>query len=157
MNTNELRCILSRDPKIRHQLVDVFAMDEFKNFVFKNKFLVNGVYIINDQVSTQSGNHWILIHVTDKEINFVDSFANPPYFYKVENELQGNRVLNKVTNRLQSYFSDVCGEYAIFFSYHLCRGKHLHNLTKYFTTKYCENDEKVKYFVHKLYPGHNRI
>ena len=136
--------------------MNVFALEEFKRFISENN-LINGVFVVNDQASTKVGNHWFLIHVTDKEINFVDSFANTPEFYKVENELQGNLILNKVNSRLQSYFSDVCGEYVIFFSYHLCRGKQLRSLTKYFTKKYIENDEKGRRFVHKCFPGHNRI
>ena len=44
MNTNELRCVLTRDVKIKDRLVDVFALDQFKMFVEKNTF-IDGVYV----------------------------------------------------------------------------------------------------------------
>ena len=44
MNTNELRCVLTRDVKIKDRLVDVFVLDQFKMFVEKNTF-IDGVYV----------------------------------------------------------------------------------------------------------------
>ena len=110
MNTNELRCILTRDEKIRTQLIDVFALDEFKKFVKKNR-LINGIYVCNDQIAEKSGNHWFLIYVTDANVNFIDSFAKDPKFYKIHRELNTRKKLNKLDYPLQSLLSDVCGEF----------------------------------------------
>ena len=122
MNTNELRCALTRDRKIRERFIDVFALDEFKRFVARNT-LLHGIYVCNDEVAEKSGNHWFLIYVEKDFINFVDSFARPPSFYHLTNELYAlNKKLNVINRRVQSLLSDVCGEYSIFFSYHLCRG-----------------------------------
>ena len=108
MNTSELRCILARDEKIKIQLIDFFALDEFKKFLKKNT-LTNGIYVCNDQIAEKPGNHWFLIYVTDFSVNFVDSFAKDPKFYKIYGELNRKKKLNKLDYPLQSLLSEVCG------------------------------------------------
>ena len=156
MNTNELRCILTRDPKTRQQLVDVFALDEFKQYV-KRIGLFNGIYVCNDQVAEKAGNHWFLIYVEDNIVNFVDSFAKEPSFYGISTELE-TKVIKVLPFQLQSFFSDVCGEYTLFFSYHLCRNYKLEQIYRLFSkTNVFKNDERVQNFVHRKFPGHKRI
>ena len=116
MNTNEIRNILTRDPRTRERLIDVFALDEFKDFVRKNG-LINGIYVCNDQVAEKPGNHWFLIYVESNLINFIDSFAKHFSFYKIDKELSMKPV-KMLPFQLQSYLSEVCGHYTIFFSYH---------------------------------------
>ena len=65
MNTNEIRCILTRDKKTREQLINVFALDEFKQYVKENG-LFNGIYICNDQAAEKAGNHWFLVYSDEK-------------------------------------------------------------------------------------------
>jgi len=60
-----------------------------------------------------------------------------------------NKKINNVPFRLQDYFSDVCGEFTIFFAYHLCRKKRLDEIMKYFTRSHTDNDAKVRHFVRK--------
>ena len=157
MNTNELRCMLTRDKKTKEKFIDVFALDQFKLFVKKNS-LLPGLYIINDETSKENGNHWLLIfHDSNNILVFVDSFSNDYKFYTIVKELHTlNKKIEEVPFRLQDYFSDVCGEYTIFFAYHLCRGKRLKDIMKYFTHSHIDNDAKVRYFVHKKFPGHKR-
>jgi len=156
MNTNELRCILTRDSKIQEQLKNVFALDQFKDYVKENT-LVNGIYVCNDEILDKPGNHWFLIHVDKFSVNFVDSFAKEPSYYSIQDEVKSTKRFNNVPFQLQSFFSDVCGEYAIFFSYHLSRSKTLEEIVKYFSKSVrVWNDECVRNFVHKLFPGHTR-
>ena len=155
MNTNELRCMLTRDKKTKEMFIDVFAIDQFKRFVKKNS-LVQGLYLINDENSKENGNHWFLIFHDKNILVFVDSFANNYKYYGLEKEVYNVNKIEEVPFRLQDYFSDVCGEYTIFFAYHLCRGKRLQNIIKYFTHTHHDNDEKIRYFVPKKFPGHKR-
>lgn len=157
MNTNELRCILTRDPRMREKLIDVFAIDQFKQFVKKNT-LMDGVYVCNDQISEMPGNHWFLIYVDKRNVNFIDSFAQDPKFYSIQSEIKSNKSIKKIDFQLQSIFSDVCGEYTVFFSYHLCRGKSLEQILEYFSRSNQQaNDECVRNFIYKLFPGHKRL
>ena len=87
MNTNELRCMLTRVKKTKEKFIDVFALDQFKLFVKKN-WLLPGLYIINDETSKENGNLWLLIFHDSNNISvFVDSFANDYKFYRIEKEL----------------------------------------------------------------------
>ena len=115
--------------------------------------LIDGLYICNDQISEKAGNHWFLIYSNQNDIYFVDSFAKPVEFYNLETFLRPSQVLQ---TRLQSYLSDVCGEYTLFFSYHLSRGKRLVDILKFFTSEYIQNDMLVKNFIHMKFLGHKR-
>ena len=57
MNSNELRCVLSRDIKIKHNFVDVFAFDEFTEYVKRNKVIEDdSVFIVNSETSKRVSN-----------------------------------------------------------------------------------------------------
>ena len=58
--------------------------------------------------------------------------------------------------QLQSYFSNLCGEYCIFFVFTLCRNKSLEYILKFFSSDLSQNDQSVKYFINKTFPGHER-
>lgn len=157
MNTNKLRYVMTRDSRIREKLIDVFALDQFKEFVKKNK-LVEGLYVCNDQIMKMTGNHWFIIYVEKNLVNFIDSFAKDPSYCNVKNEINMKTEILKVPFQLQSIFSDVCGEFAIYFAFHLCRKKPLNEiLMKFSKTNHKINDECVRKFVHKTFPGHTRL
>ena len=156
MNTNELRSILTQDPRTRQQLIDVFALDEFKEYV-RNNGLINGIYICNDQISENPGNHWFLIYVESDVINFVDSFAKHFTFYKIDKELS-QKPVKILPFQLQSYFTEVCGHYAIFFSYHLSRNKRLETIYQPFSrSNLLQNDEKVFNFLIQTFSAYHLI
>ena len=80
MNSNELRFVLSRDPKIHN--VDVFAFDKFTEYVKDDS-----VFIVNGETSKKSGEHWLLAYVNENLVCFIDSFGKHPTFYSLENTL----------------------------------------------------------------------
>ena len=148
MNTNQLRCILRRDRRIDQQFIDVFALNQFKEFVKQNG-LIHGIYVVNDDPITKEGNHWFLVHVEKDCINFVDSFAMDPSFYNVEKELT-SKMIRMIPFQLQNYLSDVCGYYCIYFSYFLTRNFSLGKIVNMFSsTNRVQNDRKVYQFVMK--------
>ena len=159
MNSNELRCVLSRDKKINKSFIDVFAMDEFKEYSKRNKTISdNSVFVVNSETSMNSGEHWLLIYVKRKLVYFIDSFRKDPKFYKLENILYQIRNKIEFLNQIQllSSFSNICGEYCIFFSFNLCRDKSLREILNYFSYDFFRNDESVKSFMRKTFPGHER-
>ena len=80
----------------------------------------------------------------------VDSFARGSDFYKITGEL--NSASNEVPFQFQHFFSDVCGEYVIYFSYNLCRKKTLEGyyVLSRFSFNCKDNDNKVAYQRAKL-------
>jgi hypothetical protein len=105
---------------------------------------VDGIYVCNDQVSEKPGNHWFLIYNKNNVVNFIDSFAKDPSFYGLKFFSSKTK---KFAFQLQSYFSDVCGEYTVFCSYMLCRRNSLQDISNFFSrTNLTSNDESVKKF-----------
>ena len=157
MNSNQIRCMLSNDKKTRQNFIDVMALDEFKNFVKKNT-LMKGLYVVNSDDSRSPGEHWFLIFYDDDYLAFVDSFANSSNYYNIEKELNtaNDCKIDSLPFQLQDTISDVCGEYVIYFSYNLCRNKTLQDILSRFNFNCKENDNKVKHFVNKHFPGHDR-
>lgn len=151
MNTNSIRCILTHDPKTREKLIDVFALDEFKDYVDRNG-LGKGLYVCNDQTSRQPGNHWFLIYHNNGKVTFMDSFAMDPSYYHVEKELSIYSTIEKLPFPLQSISSDVCGEFVIFFSCQLEKGKSWNSIVKFFSRiDLVQNCEKVFMFVNRTF------
>ena len=159
MNTNELRCILTKDPKTRLFLRDVFALDHFKSFVFKHS-LIEGLYIINDETSVEDGNHWILVYVDKESVVFMDSFAKSPKHYSIKKEIEDNPYKSIITSpfQIQSYFSNVCGGYVVYFSLQLCRQKKLDQIYKQLSiTDFEKNDQMIRHFIYEYFPGHYNL
>ena len=156
MNTEQLLCVLSSIPSMKVYDINVFALDQFKEAKLENM----GIYICNNQPSTMEGGHWFLIVIQNDNLYFIDSFARKPSYYKIEKKLKNlkeNRILSSLKDPLQSNVSNLCGEYCLFFSYHLSRKMHLEDiLNKYFTNDFVKNDQKVQRFVWKIFPGHER-
>ena len=89
-------------------------------------------------------------------MNFVDSLANHFMFYKIGKELSLKPV-KMLPFQLQSYFTEVWGQYTVFFSYHLSRNKKLETIYKPLSNNnFLQNDEKVYNFVNALFPGYRK-
>ena len=169
MNTNELRCMLTKDPVTRAYLRNVYALDQFEEFVRENS-LIEGLYVINDQPIHKLGRHWLLVLVEseNKKIVFFDSFGRPPDYYNLLRLLIQSKTntkrrkavsgieLNSI--QLQSLYSNVCGGYVVFFATQLCRGEMLKDIVKRFDkTNFQKNDEMIIHFIRKYFPGHGNF
>ena len=154
MNTQQLRCAMDSDPALRSFSREVFAKDQFIKAMLEDK----GAYICNDQPSTEKGNHWFLIYIEPTKIYFIDSFARKPNYYGIDWKLKTlKKPIYQLKNILQNPFSTVCGKYCLFFIYHLCRNYSLEYIVNnYFSNDCVLNDENVKDFVWRKYPGHER-
>ena len=160
MNSHKLRCVLSHDPVIKKNFVGVFVMDEFKENVKQNVPIEdNSLFIVNSENYTKSGEHWLLLYVKHKQVYFVDSFGKDPKLYKFVNTFYEIRnkieFLNQI--QLQSSFSSLCGEYCVFFAFNLCHKKSLREVLSNFSMiDFSRNDESIKIFMNKTFPGHER-
>ena len=153
MNTKQLQCALDSDPAMKDYSRNVFALDQFHRVNLSDK----GIFECNDQPSKKSGNHWFLIFIDPEKIYFVDSFANEPKYYHVDEKLRTlKKPIFRFSKMLQSPFSTLCGEYCIFFAYHLSRNFNLEYVIRFFTNDCVQNDQNVKDFIWRKFPGHER-
>ena len=98
-----------------------------------------------------------LIFIDPEKIYFVDSFANEPKYYHVDEKLRTlKKPIFRFSKMLQSPFSTLCGEYCIFFAYHLFRNFNLEYVIRFFTNDCVRNDQNVKDFTWRKFLGHER-
>ena len=157
MNTNEFHKILDIDPVMKRcEKRNVYALDEFlADDRINNEYY--SISICNEQPSNMNGSHWFLIFCQGEELFFLDSLSRSPKFYDIENKLKKMRTTYvSLDYALQSPFSTVCGEYCIFFSYHLSRNKDLKEILKYFSYDREKNDELVAHFNAKKFPNYRK-
>ena len=158
MNTNELRCMLTKDPMTRQNLRDVFAIDHFKDFVAENS-LLNGIYVVNTEESYKSGSHWLLVYVTDDKVVFVDTFSRSPDYFNLSKELfSSKKPVKTLKKQIQSFTSDICGGYVVYFSVRFCRGDNLDKIVKDFCANdLSKNDFLIANFIYNYFPGHYKF
>jgi hypothetical protein len=151
MKTDEiygyLNCFL--DDNCTFSVIPCDFLSKFRNIRYPLYLVVN-----NDE-STKPGSHWLTLYQQSEEspLVFIDSYGRSIDAYnKAIGEFaerqktslyEGDRVL-------QSIYSDVCGQYAIFFLYKLFKEKGcIGNLYKGFSYDTNRNDRIVENFVNK--------
>ena len=133
---------------MRSQYQGIYAKDTLP------KLTKYGGYIANTDESSDIGEHWVLTYVTERELYFIDSFAEPPMHYGQEfvnwiNSYHGKiKQLHQPLQHPQSHF---CGLYVLFFFYHLSRNYSLYTLLKYFSRNFLRNDRNVVVFSKKKF------
>lgn len=137
MNELEIAKYLSADKYISKFFRGVFARDEL---VENDRG--EGLYIINTDISTGPGKHWVCLFLSD-ETEYFDSLGLAPVEVKA---FLDNRLEPYVfsSQRLQGPNSDVCGDYCILYAYFRCRGWMLEDFIKLFTTNLDQNDRIVE-------------
>jgi len=131
MNTIQINKIMKKDAYTKNIYLGTLPIDKLPKKVGYPSCIV-----INNQKSTEPGEHWIAIYF-DKQGNgeFFDSFGNPPNYYNLQKYLKNN-CLNFDYNKkkLQSDYSLYCGYYCVL--YLLLKARHLsmEKILKYFST-----------------------
>jgi uncharacterized protein YutD len=112
MNNLQLNAILKKDKKSKNIYLGAFPCDKLPN-----KFKYPACLIINNQKSTENGEHWLAVYFDSKKnCYFLDSFGMHPKFYGLNNYLKDKSVKIIYNNtQLQSFFSEYCGYYCIIF------------------------------------------
>lgn len=150
MNTLQIHECLRKDPYIKKYSPKVYALDQFMKKVKRNN--KRGIFIVNDEIQTKPGNHWILIIQQADKVIFFDSFARPAESYRIKDKLyEMNRTLVMNRIQLQNPFSTVCGQYCIYFAYQISRGKKLNDILKNFSKDLLFNDGIVYNFVNHVF------
>lgn len=90
-----------------------------------------------------------------KQAEFWDSYGQSPEFYSADFEDFLNFNANNWTSNqrmLQSWDSNVCGQYCIYYLVHRCRGFSLNRIVNHFSKNTRVNDTIVFEFVRRHYP-----
>ena len=131
-------CVQSDDQILKYWL-GVFPSDKVPSFK-QNRCC----YIANLDKACDAGSHWVCFFRDGPRWEFFDSYGLQPdrsVFPRVPSSTEYN------TTTLQSTFSAVCGQYAIFFLYLRCRGYTMRDVTRLFCPDSETNDLAVCDFV----------
>lgn len=140
LNSNELALYMLKDPYIRQFYGGVLAIDELELLVLKPK-----IYIVNTDPRSESGEHWFCIFLIDTPEHFDSSGFKPrpnveEYLIVHGPEYMYNNV------RVQSYTSETCGLFCLFYCYFRCRGFSFLDVMNMFSSNLILNESIVKYF-----------
>ena len=140
MNTREIDNILRADERVSKVYKGTFPWDKCPTLAY------NGVYVINTDCSHRPGQHWVAYYVKNGRVEFFDSYANPPSYYRV---LPHANVFNK--KRLQGLQSTTCGQYCVYYILHRCRGHGMEDIARRFGTDLHDNDHAVAEYMSKCF------
>ena len=147
MDAHELRAIISRDIRLNRQFLDVFAADELPY-----QIPVGGLAIVNCCERTEPGKHWIAIcQETSNRLEFFDSYGFEPAMYNLENKLPISNAVVYNSKTLQSIYSDVCGQYCLYYCYFKARGYALSDIVSVFSNDYKSNDYYVRSIIFNMF------
>ena len=98
-----------------------------------------------------------MVFIDPEKVYFVDSFVNEPAYYHIDKKLKKlEKPIVTFSKMLQNPFSTLCGEYCLFFAYHLSRNYDLEYVIRFFSNDCVRNDQNVKDFIWRKFPGHER-
>ena len=144
MNTTQLRQYMQEDPRISRYYGGVCAIDQLPTIINAPK-----LYIVNSDPSTKPGEHWLALWIAADTCEYFDSSGQKP-----KKELEPILILNSLNykynhRRLQSYNSNVCGQYCLVYCYYKSRGFKFEAFMKMFSSDLVDNDSIVRNFVNK--------
>lgn len=152
MNSNTLRCIINCDPILSEQVVGIFSADKIP----KNVVSFPSGLIINSDKSSGPGKHWLAMYLKSEfEIEFFDSYGYPiSYYFKQIPDIIKWSYSSKIRHnvkRLQSYDTNVCGHYCIYYLMYRCRGVSMDNIVEEFSNDFNVNDVYVNDVINNAF------
>lgn len=141
MNTSQLRCIISCDPVLRERVLGVFAADQLPTVL---PYSPCG-FIVNTDVSSQPGTHWLAFFVRDNIVECFDSYGQhlgvynalfSPWMQRLARSVRVNRT------RLQSDTSNVCGLYCVYFLRQRLLGHSMRHIVQRFSVTDLEANDR---------------
>ena len=129
----------------RYLMCDAYTSKYFKGVMAYNELpkhiALDGLYIVNTDLSTGPGKHWVSVFINDR-CEYFNSLGYPPMELKyfLENQQKTYVYSNK---RIQGN-GDVCGDYCILYSYFRCRGISMQDFVNKFTENIELNDILVE-------------
>lgn len=156
MNTYQLEAVMIEDRFSRHKFIGVFPVD----LLPKDKIEHSArpfCLIVNSAPSSSVGEHWLAVFVDkDGDGELFDSYGHRADFYdeRLETFLKKNCIHHSFnTKELQTLWSDVCGQYCLYFLLHRCRNIPANSIIQLFTKNKLLNDNMVESFLYKHFPA----
>lgn len=152
MNTTELQCCISCDPRLSSNVMGVFAADQLPTRLFK---LPTG-FIANTDIHSKEGTHWCAFYIdTNKRVEFFDSYGKSPAYNSsyFSNWIKTNAIGMKYNcMQIQSDYSNVCGLYSLFYLSHKFTGMTLKDMQSFFNvSNFTLNDFYVFNYMSHIY------
>jgi len=147
MDSIQIDSVLRTDPVVGPTFQGVFPADKLPDISYPASI------VVNTKGSKHPGEHWVAIHF-DKSGSayYFCSYGLGPMVKKIENYIEKNSVSYKWnTGCLQSPFSSVCGQYAMYFLFLRCCELEPEEIVLPFSEDLCENDRRVKNFVNDYF------
>ena len=148
MNTHQIDSLLSNESKFKGSCPCDLIPD-----IKEQEYSV----IVNTDNASKEGEHWTAIVIDHDTVYFMDSFGrnyNNKSFPKDYRQLLRELFIGKkvVYNDrvLQSFQSNACAEFCIFFIKKFYEGVPFSSIFRSFTDDLCSNDKKVVLFVKNL-------
>ena len=156
MNTLQINAILNNYSRTRRYYRGCFAADQISN----NQSLEPPIaitrypyaFVVNVDESHQPGSHWIAIFVcSPSRVEYFDSLASTPTDnYHIGEYLKQFPIVAKNSKfPLQNPFSNVCGQFCIYFIINRCEGISFDDIVK-FLYRIKNADVYVRNFVNML-------
>ena len=140
MKTEELEAYMLRDPYIRHYYGGVVALDQLPIVIKKPT-----IFIVNSDPSGLPGKHWFAVFFTTINEHFDSAGFYPNKVLEAELIAHGPRFQYN-DNRVQTFYSDTCGLFCLFYCYFRCRGYSFREIMDMFSDNLQVNEHVVKYF-----------
>lgn len=139
LNSLDLTMFILKDPVMSSKFGGVIAIDEL-SVVESNKF-----YIVNHDPISMIGSHWVVLYNSSIPEHF-DSAGHLPVL-TLEQTLIANGPIYRVnTNRCQSFVSNTCGVFCLYFCYYRSRGFSFSEIMSSFSNNLLQNEILVLYF-----------
>ena len=113
--------------------------------------LKDEAYVVNLDVYSDTGTHWIALYVNNKTVTYFDSFGVENIPKEIKKFINNKNIIANIF-RLQAYDSVLCGCFYIGFINYMFMGKSLTDYTNLFSLNYFKkNDDLIlNYFLNKL-------
>ena len=147
MNSVEITRALTKDRKVRDVFVGVFPCDLLPEKEYP------GFYIVNTQVSTSTGEHWVAFCTpTPNVIEAFDSYGRNPAVYSsfIRQWMRDDYVIMSGVER-QGQTSTTCGQYCMFYVLLRCHGYKYEDIMSALTKNHFVNDKFVCKFINKYF------
>ena len=135
--------------KLGDSFIGVFPSDQVPSYIHEKPCAL----ICNTDPHTESGEHWIALYISKEGMGeYFDSYGQYPLHDTIKDFLNNNTIAWKHNSqRLQSDFTTVCGQYCIVYILHRFLGLSMHGFLRCFTKDFVSNDDMVASFVHKYF------
>lgn len=149
MNTSQLLCVIGADPILCATTLGVYAADQAPEYIR------HGGFIINTDASSKPGKHWCACYFNGSgQAEFFDSYGKPPSYYNnaFASCLQNNSVVQLYnTKKLQSNYSNVCGQFCLYYLIHRTRGQKFKDIVD--TLQVTEHRDQYVYdYISRTFP-----